>query len=114
MKEISFEKIDTTDMNIPVEHSIIDFHPLLLRGKIEYLQKDNNSSLAFYPAPSVMDVLFKINQKYGYDIKNHLGMKRLISTQFIDSQRFFKKLSALFFVGFFLPFVFQIQLNDQP
>jgi hypothetical protein len=84
-KELQYSEIETDQMNTPVEHCIIDFHALFHRTKMEWLQKENNSGLTYYNQPTFQDILFKINLRFGHDIKDHLGMKNLVSTQFIDS-----------------------------
>jgi hypothetical protein len=84
-KELQYSEIESELMNTPVEHCIIDFHALFLRSKLEWLQKESNHGLTFYNQPTYQDILFKINHRYGANIKDHLGMKNLVSTQFIDS-----------------------------
>lgn len=49
-----------------------------------------------------------INDKFGYDIEKHIVLQRIIDTQFVSGQSYFKKLFYLYMIGFAGCFIVQM------
>jgi len=63
-------------LTIPVEHYIIDFHSLYLFQKLTYIR--SKKPLSGYRPSTIQEIVSSINNKFGYDIDNHIALQRII------------------------------------
>ena len=97
------EETDKDTLTIPVQHYVIDFHSLYLFQKLTYIR--SGKDITKYKILTIQEIMFKINEKFGYDVNKHICMQRIIDAQFVSAQSYFTKLFLIYMIGFACCFI---------